>query len=222
MPEKMKVLVTGEHGLLREGLHRLLGAYEDIDVVGEAEDGKEAVEKACALQPDIVIIDSNLKIMNGMEVTRRLAREAPKIKVIILTDRDTRENVVGAFVAGACGCVPMTTTGADLASAVRAVHKGEIYLHHSLSRTMVNTYLSFRKIEETDDPYEQLTEREKHVLRLVAEGQTSRQIAYELGIAMKTVRRHTAGAMKKLSIHNRSELIKYAIRKGIIQLEIEA
>ena len=217
--EKMRVLVTAGQGLLREGLHRLLADYDDIDVVGEAEDGKQAIERVCELRPDVVIMDTNLGMMNGMEVTHQLLREVPKTRVIIIADRDTQTNVVGAFVAGACGCVPLTITGADLASATRAVCRGELYLHPSLSKTMVNTYLSFRKIEKADDPYERLTERERHMLRLVAEGNTTREIATELGIAAKTVFRHVACAMKKLGVHRRSELIKYAIQRGIIDLD---
>ena len=221
MPDKIRVMVAGEQGLWREGLHSLLKAHEDIQVIGEAADGKQAIEQACELHPDVVVMDTSLKIFNGLEATRRLTQQVPDARVIILADRNTKDNVIGAFVAGARGCMPKNTTGADLAFAVNAVYRGEIYLHPMLTETLVKTYLLFKKIADAEDPYEQLTERERQVVRLVAEGRTSPEIAGELGITVKSVRGHTAWAMKKLNFHRRSELIRYAIRRGIVDSEAE-
>ena len=181
--------------------------------------GKNSVEETLKLQPDVVVMDISMKVMSGLEAARRLWRQAPKTKVIILVDRDTQESVTGTFLAGARGCILKTTASTDLAFAIRAVQAGQWYLHPSLTKTLVEAYLLLRKAEVRQDPYEQLSEREKHVLRLVAEGRTSRQIAGELGIAVKTVTGHRATAMSKLGIHNRAELIKYAIRRGIVDLE---
>lgn len=214
---KIRVLVTGEHTLMHEGLLSLLKAYEDIEVIGEATNGKRSLEETSKLQPDVVVMDMNMKLMNGFEATRQLLRDVPKTKVIILVD--TTENVTGAFVAGARGCIPKATTGADLASAIRMLHKGEVYLHPSLTETLIQDYLSLRKIKAPEDPYEQLSRREKQVLRLVAEGRTSREIAEELGIAVKTALGHRANVMSKLGIHHRTDLTKYAIRRGLITLD---
>ncbi len=188
-------------------------------MIREAATGQQSVEKTRELKPDVVLMDMTMQVMNGFEATRRLSKEALKTKVIILTDRDTEDNVAGAFMAGAHGCIPKTTTSADLASSVKVVHAGEWYLHPSLTRTLVQTCLSLRKIEALEDPYEQLTHRERHVLRLLAEGQTAPQVAQDLGIAVKTASGHAATVMRKLGIHNRGELIKYAIRRGLVSMD---
>ena len=219
MTSGIRVLVTGDVALMREGIHRLLEAYDDIEVIGEATDGKQSVEKTCDLEPDVVLINMDMQVMNGFEATRCLSRKTPKTKVIIITDHDTKDSVVGAFVSGACGCIRKTATSADLAFAIRAVHAGQWYLHPSLTKTFVQAHLSWRKLEEPEDPYEQLTDRERQVLRLLAEGRTGREVAQDVGIAVKTASGHTANIMRKLGIHNRSELIKYAIRRGVIDLK---
>jgi len=216
---RIKVLVTGEPGLMREGIHSSLGAYEDIEVIGEATDGEQSVEKAHNLEPDIVVMGTTVGLINGFEATRRLSKQTLKTKVIILTDRDTRDNIVRAFMVGAHGCITQTVTSTDLASAIRAVHAGQWYLHPSLTKTLVQAYLSLRKIKELGDPYDELTERERQVLRLLAEGQTGTKVAESLGVAVKTALGHTANIMKKLDIHNRAELVRYVIRRDIIDLE---
>lgn len=216
---KIGVLVASELALQREGIRHFLEACEDIEVIGEAADGKDSIEQTRNLQPDVVVMDSTMRVLDGLEAARRLSREVPKSKVIILTERGTRDSVTGALLAGARGCLPKTTSSADLASAIRLVHCGEVYLHPSLTKTLVEAYIMLRKTETHDDPYERLTDREKHVLRLLAEGQTGREVAQELGIALKTALGHKANITKKLGIHSRVELIKYAIRRGIVDLE---
>jgi DNA-binding NarL/FixJ family response regulator len=219
MTSGIRVLVTGDAALMREGIHSLLEAYEDIEVIGEAANGKQSVEKTRDLEPDVVLIDMTMQVMNGFEATRRLSRKTPKTKVIILTDRDTEDSVVGAIVAGACGCIRKTATGADLVSAIKAVHAGQWYLHPSLTKTLVQAYISSRRIAAPGDPYEQLTDRERQVLRLLVEGRKGWEVAQDLGLAVKTAAGHTVNIMRKLGIHNRGELIKYAIRRGIIDLK---
>lgn len=216
---KISVLVAGEQALMREGIRSLLKAYEDIEVVQEAIDGRQTVEAACNLQPHVVVMDASMKAMNGFEATRHLSRDVPKTNVVILTEHAARDDVIGAILAGAQGCLPKSAPGADLASAIRVVYGGEMYLHPSLTRILVQAYLSLRKLQAPGDPYEQLTERERHVLRLIAEGRTSRQIAQELGIAVKTAAHHRDKVMSKLSIHRQAELIKYAIMRHVVDLK---
>lgn len=218
MARGIRVLVAGEQVLMCEGMRSLLKGYDDIEVVGEASDGRQAVETTRSLQPDVVIIDTGMKVLDGFEVTRRLLRDAPKTKVVILTGRGSRDDVVRAFVTGAYGCMPKTATSADFASAVRAVHRGEMYLHACLTKTMVEGFLSLRKVGAPEDPYEHLTAREMHVLRLIVEGRTSRQVAEELGLAVKTVVNHRTNVMSKLGIRSRVDLVKYAIRRQIVSL----
>ncbi len=216
---KIRVLVASEFALVVEGIRHSVEACNDIEVIGQAADGRDSIEQARSLQPDVVVIDSDVKVLDGFEATRRLLREAPKSKVIILTEHGNRDSVTAALLAGARGCLPKATSSADLASAIRVVHRGEAYLHPSLTTCLVEDYIMLRKTEAHDDPYERLTDREKHVLRLLAEGQTGRGVAQELGIAVKTALGHKAKVMKKLGIHARVELIKYAVRRGLVDLE---
>jgi len=216
---RIRVLVATELQLMGEGIGSLMKAYEDIEVIGAAADGKECVEKTCSLEPDVILMDMTMKAMNGFEATRRLSREIPKTRIVMLVDRFTKDTVARTFLVGAHGCIPSTATSADLGQAIRAVQSGEMYLHPSLTKTFIEAFLSLRKIGTLTDLYEQLTDREKHVLRLVAEGRTAREIAAHLDIALKTASGHRANVMKKLGIHSQAELIKYALRRGIIQLE---
>ncbi len=216
---KIRVLVASEFALVVEGIRHSVEACNDIEVIGQAADGRDSIEQARTLQPDVIVIDSDVKVLDGFEATRRLLREAPKSKVIILTEHGTRDSVKAALLAGARGCLSRATSCTDLASAIRTVHQGEAYLHPSLTRCLVEDYVTLRKTAVDDDPYERLTDREKHVLRLIAEGQTGRGVAQELGIAVKTALGHKAKVMKKLGIHARVDLIKYAVRKGLVDLE---
>lgn len=216
---RIRVLIANELALWREALRKLLEGYEDIEVIGEVTDGKECMEQIRDLEPDVVLMDMTMKARNGFEVTRRLSRETQKTEVVILVDRVTEDGVLRTFMVGAHGCVPKTASAAEIALAIRAVHGGQMYLHPSLTKTLVQAYLSLRRIEAVTDPYGQLTDRERHVLRLVAEGRTAREIAQDLHIAMKTAISHRGNVMKKLGIHRRAEVVKYAIRRGIIELE---
>ncbi len=216
---KIRVLVASGFALVIEGIRHSLEAYEDIEVIGQAADGKDSIEQTWSLQPDVVVIDSSVRLLDGFEAARRLSREVPKSKVIILAERGTRDSVTAALLAGARGCLPKTTSSADLASAIRVVHRGEAYLHPSLTTCLVEDYIMLRKTEAHDDPYERLTDREKHVLRLLAEGRTGRKMAQELGIAVKTALGHKTKVMKKLGIHGQAELIRYALQRGLIDLE---
>ena len=213
--QKIRVLAVDDHTIVRDGICALLALAGDIEVVGEAEDGREAVDKASQLAPDVVLMDVAMPFMDGLEATRRIRKENPKIKVLILTQYDNKEYVLSSIKVGASGCVPKRVAASELVSAIRAVHKGDSFLYPSAAKFLIEDYL--QRVEE--DPYDSLTDREREILKLVAEGRTNREIADLLSVSVKTVLGHRTSVMEKLGIHNRTELIKYAIRKGLITVD---
>ncbi len=213
---KIRVLVVDDHALLRDGIRALLSVQDDIEVVGEATEGREAINLVRQLLPDVVLMDIAMPLMDGLEATRRIHKEHPKVKVLILTQYDNKEYMLSSVKAGAAGCVPKRAVASELISAIRVVHQGDSYLYPSVAKVLIKDYL--QKMEQ--DPYERLTNREREVLKLVAEGRTSRDIASLLCISIKTVLGHRTKVMEKLDIHNRTELVKYAIRKGLITVDI--
>ena len=213
---KIKVLVVDDHAMFRQGICALVGSYEDLEVVGEAENGREAVEKVREFSPEVVLMDIAMPIMGGLEATRRIQKEAPNTKVLVLTQYDDSEYVLSLVRAGARGYISKTATASELISAIRAVNAGEFSLYPSAAKTLIEEYL--RRAGGEKDEYDRLTSREREILQLVAEGQTNREIADTLVIGVKTVLRHRTNIMEKLGFHNRTELIKYAIRKGLIEV----
>jgi len=212
---KIRVLVVDDHALLRDGIRALLALYEDIEVVGEAAEGREAIDMVRQLLPDVVLMDIAMPLMDGLEATRRIHKENPRTKVLILTQHDNREYILSSVRAGAAGCVLKRAVASELVSAIRVVHQGDSYLYPSVARMLIGDYL--QHVEQ--EPYERLTNREREVLKLVAEGHTSQKIADLLCVSMKTVLGHRTNIMEKLDIHNRTELVKYAIRKGLITVD---
>ena len=215
--DRTKILVVDDHAIMRDGIRALLNLHDDIEVVGEASEGKEAVEKAQELMPDMVIMDIAMPGMDGLEATRRIRKKSPKMKVLILTQHDNKEYILSVIKAGASGYVPKRALGSELVSAIRAVKQGESFLYPSAATALIEEYLQQDKGEE---PYDQLTAREREILKLTAEGHTSREIADMLFLSLKTVLGHRAKIMEKLNLHNRTELIKYAMRKGLVSLDI--
>ncbi|MDP3879952.1 MAG: response regulator transcription factor [Dehalococcoidales bacterium] len=213
--EKIKILVVDDHALMREGIRALLGLHEDIEIVGEASEGKEAFDKAIEMMPDVVIMDIAMPGMDGLEATRRIRKKNPTVKVLVLTQHDNKEYILSAIKAGADGYVPKKALGSELVTAVRTVHKGDSFLYPSAAAVLIEDYL--RQVEE--EPYDQLTAREREILKLIAESHTSREIADRLFISLKTVLGHRTKIMEKLDIHNRTGLIKYAMRKGLVSLD---
>jgi two-component system response regulator NreC len=212
---KIKVLVVDDHTIVRHGIYALLGLMPDIELVGEAVNGREAVEKVRKLLPDIVLMDIAMPLMDGLEATRRICKESPRTKVIALTQYDDREFVFPIIEAGARGFISKTAASSELTSAIRSVHRGDSYLSPSVARVFVEGY-QHGLDAVGDDPYKQLTSREREILKLLAEGHTTQEIANMLTLSPKTVDRHKTNLMAKLDIHNRADLIKYALRKGII------
>ncbi len=212
---KIKLLVVDDHAIMRDGIRALVSLQNDIEIVGEASDGREAIEKAQELMPDVILMDIAMPSMDGLEATRRITKKNPKVKVLALTQHDNREYTISAIKAGVIGYVPKRALGSELISAIYAVHRGDSYLYPSAALTVIKDYL--KRAEE--EPYDRLTDREREILKLIAEGYTSRQIAEMLFLSIKTVLGHRTKIMEKLDIHNRTELIKYAMRKGLINMD---
>ena len=213
--EKIKILLVDDHAIMRDGIKALLSIHDDLEVVGEASEGREAIELARELNPDVVVMDISMPGMDGLEVTHRLTRRNPKMKVIILTQHDNKEYILSTIKVGAAGYIPKKALGSDLVSAIRTVRSGDSFLYPSAARALIDDY---RKQAEQPDIYESLTEREREILKLIAEGRTSREIAETLYISQKTVQGHRTKIMEKLDLRNRTELIKYAMRKGLVDL----
>jgi two-component system response regulator NreC len=214
--EKIRVLVADDHTIVREGVRILLEAQPDIQVVGEAADGQEALTKARELQPDVVLIDIAMPNLNGLEATRAIKRDYPQIHVIALTMYESDDFFFQVLHAGASGYVLKKAASADLLAAIRAVHAGDVFLYPSVARRLVSDYLTRVKSGEEQSSYDGLTAREREVLKLIAEGYTNQAIADKLVISPSTVQTHRTRIMQRLNLHSRAELIKYAMRKGLL------
>jgi len=216
--KKIRVLIVDDHTLVRAGIRSLLALVADIEVVGEASDGKEALVKVRQLMPDVVLMDLAMPIMGGLEATRRIRREFPGIKVLALTQYDDSEYVIPIIEAGARGFVTKMAAFSELASAIQAAYRGDSFLSSTAATALVEECQQRIIAEGEPDPYKQLTDREREVLKLVAEGHTAREIAEMLIVSPKTAEWYKSSLMNKLNIHNRTDLIKFAIRKRIITL----
>ncbi len=214
--DKIKILVVDDHAMMRDGIKALLGLHDDIEVVGEASEGKEAIEKVQELAPDVIIMDIAMPGMDGLEATRRITKRKTGVKVLVLTQHDNRDYILSSIKAGAAGYVPKRALGSDLITAIRGVHRGDFFLYPSATAALIDDY---RQQTEEVEPYDRLTAREREILKLIAEGHRSREIADILFISLKTVYCHQAKIQKKLDLHNRAELIKYAIRKGLVGMD---
>ena len=216
--KKIKVLIADDHTLVRDGIRALLVLAADIEVVGEAATGKEALEQVKELRPDVVLMDLMMPMMSGLDATRRIRREFPETKVLALTQYDDSEYVIPVIEAGARGFITKMAAFAELASAIQAVSKGDSYLSPSAAAALVEECQQKTTEDGRKDPYDQLTDREKEVLKLVVEGHTAREIADLLVVSPKTVEWYKTSLMNKLDIHNKTDLIKFAIRKALITL----
>jgi DNA-binding NarL/FixJ family response regulator len=215
---KIRVLVADDHTMVRKGLCSLLEAKPDIEVVGEAEDGREAVEKVEALLPDVVLMDITMPRLNGLEATRQIKRLFPKVKIVALTMYTNEEYIQQFLQAGASGYVVKQAAPAELISAIQAVYRGDSFLSPLISKTVIDEYLKSTKPAASPEQAK-LTDREREVLQLIAEGCSNREIAQKLQISIKTAGVHRTNLMEKIGIHNVTDLVKYALRKGIIRLD---
>lgn len=216
--KKIRVLVVDDHTVVRDGICALLALAGDIEVVGEASNGSEALKIVKETNPDVVLMDIAMPIMGGLEATRRINKEFPRTKVLVLTQYDDKEYVFPVIESGAAGFISKAAASSELASGIRSVYKGDSYLSPSVAKLLVENYRHTTVKQASQDPYDHLTEREREVLKLLAEGYSTQKIANMLVITPKTVEGHKTNLMAKLGIHNRTDLIKYALRKGIITL----
>ena len=219
MKPAIRVLLADDHALFREGLRLILESQDDLEVIGEAASGNEAVRQARSMQPDVVVMDLTMPDGGGFEATEVISKELPQTHVLVLTMHDTQEYFFRLLQAGASGYVVKGAHKADLLAAIRAVASGGVYLYPTVAKQLVGDYLRQARQGAAADQLATLTEREREVLQLLAEGKTGREIADVLVLSPATVERHRANLMAKLGLHSRAELIKYALRRGLIQID---
>ena len=215
---KIRVIVADDHALVRDGIKALLSLTPDIEVIGEATDGRQAIDKCRELQPDVILMDIAMPGLGGLEATLELKHEAPKTRVLVLTQYDDAEYVRRFLKIGVAGYVLKRMLGSDLASAIRSAAEGGLVLDPQIAMEAVQAAPKQSRAEP-EDLYETLTDREKQVLRLVALGSSNKEVADSLRISVKTAMTHREHLMEKLNLRNRTELIKFAIRKGVIRVE---
>lgn len=215
--DKIRIILADDHTILREGIRSLLEDEPDMVVIGEAEEGHTAVRLALQLDPDVVILDIAMPLLNGLEATRQIKHQKPDIKILILTMHENEEYIRQLLAAGAQGYILKDSAARELIGAIRSVHRGESVLSPAVTRLVIEDYLRWGDLqpEQTSDG---LSGREREVLQLIAEGYTSKQIAEILSISIKTVQAHRTSLMQKLDLHDRGDLIKYAIQKKIIDI----
>lgn len=214
---RIRVLLADDHTILRDGIRALLEDQADMEVVGEAEDGLATVKMVAKLKPDIVVMDIAMPLLNGLEATRQIQRDFPQVKVLILTMHENEEYIRQVLAAGALGYVLKDAAARDLLGAIRTVNQGEAVLSPAITRLVIEDYLRWGDIRP-EDKSNVLTPREREVLQLIAEGYTNKEIAEILSLSVKTIQSHRTNLMSKLDLHDRGELIKYAIQKKIIDL----
>ena len=214
---KIRVLLADDHTILRDGIRALLEDQDDMEVIGEAEDGLATVKMVAKLKPDVVVMDIAMPLLNGLEATRQIHRDYPQVKVLILTMHENEEYIRQVLAAGALGYVLKDAAARELLGAIRTVNQGEAVLSPAITRLVIEDYLRWGDIRP-EDTSNGLTPREREVLQLIAEGYTNKEIAEILSLSAKTIQSHRTNLMNKLDLHDRGELIKYAIQKKIIDI----
>jgi DNA-binding NarL/FixJ family response regulator len=215
----IRLLLVDDQDIVRAGLRSLLERHPDMDVVGEAASGREAIALAQELQPDVVLMDITMPETNGAEATRRIKELAPQVHVLALTIHEDEAYFFEMLNAGACGYIPKRASPNDLLVAIQIAAAGDVYLHPIVAGTLVQDYLRRVRSGTERESYDGLTRRQREVLTLIAEGLSNQDIGIHLGISIRTVERHRENIMSRLNLHSRTDLVKYALRKGLIQLE---
>ena len=216
---EVTILLADDHTIVRQGLAKLLEGEPSFKVVGQAENGREAIQKAEKLKPDIVLMDIAMPMLNGIEATRQIKKLRPQTKVIILSMHSHDRYINELFTLGASGYLLKSSTGTDIIKAIHAALKGNTYLSPSISRRVVEEYVSMKTRSPEDERYNTLSNREREVFQMIAEGRTTKEIADILCLSPSTVKSHRAKIIEKLEMDNISQLIQFAIRLGIVDIQ---
>jgi DNA-binding NarL/FixJ family response regulator len=219
MEKKSRIVIAEDYTILREGLKSLLSSSATFEIIGEAEDGREAIRCVEQLKPDLILMDLSMPRMNGLEAIREIKRRFSKTAILVLTVHKTEEYILATLKAGADGYVLKDATQAELMMAVKNVLSGKHYISPGISEKVIEGYLDGRKTLKTRTSWETLTQREREILKLIAEGYKNKEIADFLCISPKTVEKHRANLMEKLSLHNVQALTSFAIDKGLVTKE---
>lgn len=219
LDKSITLFLADDHTIVRQGLAKLLEGEPDLRVVGEAENGREAVEKVEELKPDIVLMDIAMPLLNGIEATRQIRKICPQTKVIILSMHSHNRYISELFSLGASGYLLKDSTGTDIIKAIHAALKGETYLSPSISHKVIEDYISLKKTSRQEDLYNSLSNREREVFQMIAEGRSTREIAEILYVSPSTVKTHRSNIMEKLKMDNISQLIQFAIYLGIVEIQ---
>jgi DNA-binding NarL/FixJ family response regulator len=215
-----RVLIVDDHAIVRDGIRAILALPGDIEVVGEAGGGREAIALAKSLSPDVILMDIAMPDLGGLEASLEIRRERPDAKIIVLSQYGDAEYVRRFLRAGVAGYILKKAAGADLVAAIRAVHRGGLALDPEIARdALTGEPARADELASQEDPYERLTDREKQVLKLVAEGRSNKEVAELLGVSVKTAMSHREHLMFKLRAHNRTEVIRFALRRGVIRAD---
>jgi len=219
MNDTIKIMLVDDHDLVREGLKALLSVQPDIEIVGMARSGEEAIDLVAKLKPDVILMDITMEGMTGLEATRRIKESCDDVKVLALTIHEGADYFFAMLQAGASGYMPKRAASEDLIQAIRVIAKGDVYLHHSVAGALVQDFLHGHdphQEEEQETPIKKLTAREREVLALIGEGLRNQDIAEQLNISPKTVSRHRENILRKLNLQTRADLIRYALETGLI------
>jgi DNA-binding NarL/FixJ family response regulator len=219
MSQKVRIVVAEDHTILREGLRSLLSSNPSFEVVGEAEDGREAIKCVAKFKPDLILTDLSMPKLNGMEAIKEIKKESPGTKILVLTVHRAEEYILATFRAGADGYILKDSTHSELVMAVKKVLSGKHYISPEISEKVIDGYLEGKKALKSRTSWEILTQREREILKLIAEGYKNKEIAEDLCISVKTVEKHRANLMEKLNLHSASALTAFAMEKGLISCE---
>lgn len=216
MREKGRIVIAEDHTILREGLRALLSSQENLEVVGEAEDGREAIRQVEKLTPDLILMDLSMPKMNGIEAIREIRRRVPETRILALTVHKAEEFILEVLQSGADGYIPKDASSNELMMAIKSILMGKRYLSPSVSNVVIEGYLESRRTSEFITPWGKLTKREREILKLIAEGYKNKDIADYLCISVKTVEKHRSNLMKKLDLHSAAALTAYAMERGLV------
>jgi two-component system, NarL family, response regulator NreC len=219
LDKTISLFLADDHTIVRQGLVKLLEGETDLRVVGEAENGREAVEKVEKLRPNVVLMDIAMPLLNGIEATRQIRKLCPQTKVIVLSMHSHDRYISELFSLGASGYLLKNSTGIDIINAIHAALKGETYLSPSISHKVIEDYVSLKRKSRQEDLYNSLSNREREVFQMIAEGRSTREISEILYVSPSTVKTHRSNIMEKLNMDNISQLIQFAIYLGIVEIQ---